>query len=143
MKNVKKSAAMSRLEKFLLQLEITVYNTPVDTKDTLVALGRLGGDTGPNFKLNESRLLSVIEKILKVSKNADSWRVRLSRPWVLKEDKLRFTWDFTLQGDIEAALTALEAIKIPQLSVTRTEDVPVQNTKTKKGSVRPVRVGSV
>lgn len=143
MSNTKRSAAMDRLNAFLLQLDVRVYSSPVDTKDTLVALGRLGGDTDTAFKVNESRLLVVIEKILKVAKDADSWKVRLSRPWVLKDGKLRFTWDFTLQGDLDAALTDLEKIKVPQIGVTKTEDVHVQQTRSRKGSVRPVRVGSV
>ena len=143
MSNTKRSAAMDRLNAFLLQLDVRVYSSPVDTKDTLVALGRLGGDTDTAFKVNESRLLVVIEKILKVAKEADAWKVRLSRPWVLKDGKLRFTWDFTLQGDLDAALTDLEKIKVPQIGVTKTEDVHVQQTRSRKGSVRPVRVGSV
>ena len=143
MSKTKRSAAMDRLNAFLLQLDVRVYSSPVDTKDTLVALGRLGGDTDTAFKVNESRLLVVIEKILRVAKDAESWKVRLSRPWVLKEGKLRFTWDFTVQGDLSAALAELEKIKIPQIGVTKTEDVHVQHTRPKKGSVRPVRVGSV
>ena len=132
----------------LSQLSVEVYTVPIDTDDTLVVLGRIKASTDPEFKNVEARLISFIEKVLVRAdepefKDGDKLRVRFSRLWLLKEKSLRYTWDFTFKGDLTLIDDLLGKIKVPSLTITRTEEVSTQTITSKKGAVRPVRVGSL
>ena len=139
-----KDVVLSKLN----DLSVEAYSIPVETDDTLVILGRIKAATDPEFKNVESRLISFIEKALLVAeepefKDENKLRIRFSRLWLLKERSLRYTWDFTFKGDLSLVENLLKEIKVPSLTVTRTEEVSTQTTKTTKGAVRPVRVGSL
>lgn len=139
-----KDVVLSKLN----DLSVEAYSIPVETDDTLVVLGRIKAATDPEFKNVESRLISFIEKALLAAeepefKDDNKLRIRFSRLWLLKERSLRYTWDFTFKGDLSLVENLLKGIKVPSLTVTRTEEVSTQTTKTTKGAVRPVRVGSL
>lgn len=137
--------ASTRLKELLQRIGAEVYTTPVNTNDVLVCLARLTPMTPDdrNLVLAERRALTFIESALKLAGESDDWDVRFSRPWVLKQEKLAYTWDFTLKGDLDSALTALEKIKIMRAPGVREEEVDVQRVKPKRGSIRPVRVGAI
>jgi hypothetical protein len=129
-------------------LSVEAYAVPVETKDTLVILGRIKASTEPEFKNVENRLISFIEKALVRAelpeyKDDDKLRLRFSRLWLLKENSLRYTWDFTFKGDLSLIESLLNQITVPTLTVTRVEEVSTQTVKPKRGAVRPVRVGSI
>jgi hypothetical protein len=132
----------------LTDLSVEAYAVPVETKDTLVILGRIKASTEPEFKNVENRLISFIEKALVRAelpeyKDDDKLRLRFSRLWLLKENSLRYTWDFTFKGDLSLIESLLNQITVPTLTVTRVEEVSTQTVKPKRGAVRPVRVGSI
>lgn len=132
----------------LTDLSVESYSIPVDTDDTLVVLGRIKASTEPEFKNIENRLISFIEKVLIAAeepeyRDGDKLRVRFSRLWLLKDKSLRYTWDFTFKGDLALVDTLLSNIKVPSLTVTRVEEVSTQTVKSRKGAVRPVRVGNL
>lgn len=126
----------------LSDLGMEVYHTPVDTKDTFVALARIKAVGEKDFKLKEASIIFFIEKLLLKAESTMDYKVRLSRPWVLKDKKIAYTWDFTFKGNLELALRDAESIKIPKINLTREETVSTQLVKTTKGQVRPVTVGS-
>lgn len=134
---------MDKIKNLLGKLNIEVYATPVETDDTIVLLGRLtpinAQDT--NLKLSEARLLNFIERALKVFDGDESVKARFSRPWLLKEENLAFTWDFTFRGDLERAATLLEGLTIPSNPTERVESAPIQVLKPKRGSVKAVTIG--
>lgn len=134
---------MEQLKEVLTQLNIEVYATPVNTEDTVVFLGRLTpiNQQDTSLKLSEARLLNFIERALKVFENAEGVKARFSRPWLLKEDKLAFTWDFTFRGDLEKALELLKTLEIPSNPTERVETSPIQVLKPKRGSVKAVTIG--
>ena len=122
-----------------------VYKVPVNRDDCIVALARLKPMTENDRTLNmaESRALMFIEDALKLSVNSEGWDIRFSRPWVLKKDKIAYTWDFTIQGDLTEAVKALSSIQEMKLPSVREEEVPVQISKPKRGLVKQVSVGSI
>lgn len=131
----------SKLVGILDSVGITVYAQPATPEDTVVCLGRLRplteGDT--NLKMAESRLLKFISAALLVASENKAWQLRFSRPWVLKDNKLAFTWDFTIRGDLTVALNSLSEIKIPGIVMREEVSVPVRPIKTKRGKVSAVR----
>lgn len=132
----------------LIDLSVEAYAVPVETEDTLVVLGRIKASTEPEFKNVENRLISFIEKALVRAelpeyKDEDKLRLRFSRLWLLKENSLRYTWDFTFKGDLSLIESLLSEITVPTLTVTRVEEVSTQTVNPKRGAVRPVRVGSL
>lgn len=130
----------------LAKLNVEVYSVPVAKDDTVCCLGRLKPLTpqDANLKAAEGRLLFFIEKALKSElDNLETWRLRMSRPWILKEDKLYYTWDFTIQGNLRLCLEKLKAIVIPPAPLAREGDVAIQNVKPARGSIRQVRVGNL
>lgn len=135
----------NELTDLLATIGAEVYATPVDEKDVIVCLARLRPMTEDDRKLvmAERRALMFIEEALVKSNADDSWNLRFSRPWVLKNDKLAYTWDFTIKGDIEAALKALSTIKLMKAPVTKEEDVAVQHVKPKRGRIKPVSIGAI
>lgn len=133
------------LTELLSTIGANVYATPVDTNDVIVCLSRLQPMTADdrNLAMAERRALMFIKDALTLSTQANNWDVRFSRPWVLKGDQLAYTWDFTLKGDLNAALTALRGIKVMASPVVREEEVAVQRVKPKRGHIRPVSVGAI
>lgn len=121
------------------------YKVPVDRDDCIVVLARLKPMTENDRTLNmaESRALMFIEDALNLSVESEGWDIRFSRPWVLKKKKIAYTWDFTIQGDVGAAIKALSGIKEMKLPSVREEEVPVQASKPKRGVVKQVSVGSI
>lgn len=137
-------SAETEFKELLTQLSLEPYATPVSNDDTLVVLARISAKTQDEFKRVESRLLYFIEKLLKQGAEENkTYKVRLSRPFILKDDALRYTWDFTLKGDIAAAVRDAQNIRLPRLTETREESVSTQMVKPAKGSVKPVTVGSL
>lgn len=124
----------------LVELGMEVYSTPVNTEDTFVALARINASGDKDFKIKEARIIFFIEKLLLKSAEASDYKVRLARPWVLKDKKIAYTWDFTVKGDLSVAVKDIGNIRIPKLSITREETVSTQMIKTTKGKVRPVTV---
>lgn len=134
----------TRFKELLSRLSLEPYATPISTDDTLVVLARINAATQDEFKRVESRLLFFIEKLLQASAVEDKpYKVRLSRPFILKDGALRYTWDFTLKGDVASAVRDAERITLPKLTETREELVSTQMVKPSKGSVKPVTVGSI
>lgn len=133
----------------LRQLDMECYAVPVETEDTLVLLCRIQGDPkSPRFTSSQNRLIYCIGKALTAAespeyKDDDALRLRFSRLWLLKDGDLRYTWDFTFKGDLQKAATLMDSIKVPALSITRTEEVSTQTSVAKRGQVRPVRVGAL
>jgi hypothetical protein len=132
----------------LSELSLECYANPVDTDDTFVVLARIKAGTDPQFKNIESRLIYFIERALIMAeepecKDNNALRLRFSRLWLLREKSLRYTWDFTFKGDLDKAATLLDSIKVPPLTLTRTEEVMTQMTRPSKGQVRQVRVGAM
>lgn len=121
------------------------YKVPVDREDCIVILARLKPMTENDRTLNmaESRALMFIEDALNLSVNSEDWDIRFSRPWVLKNKKIAYTWDFTIQGNINAAIDALSGIQEMKLPSVREEEVPLQASKPKRGIVKQVSVGSI
>ena len=136
------------------------YTTPVNKEDTIVMLARLRPMNAADRELvmAEARIFRFIEDALTLSEQPEhknAWRLRFSRPWVLKKNKaeneagdarfsLAFTWDFTIQGDVNAALNALESIKPMTLTPSvREEEVPVHQVVRGKGRVRQVQIGAI
>jgi len=130
-------------KELLVKLSMEPYATPVTTDDTLVVLARMSARTAPEMKRVESRLLYCIEKMLQLTAEGEkSYAMRLSRPFILKENTLRYTWDFTIKGDVAAAVADVQQIKIPEINFVREEVVNTQSVKPSRGSVRPVTVGN-
>lgn len=121
------------------------YQVPVNREDCVVVLARLKPMTPSDrtLKMAEARALMFIEDSLKASVKDDSWDIRFSRPWVLKKNKIAFTWDFTVQGDIRNAVEALSKLDVLEVPQAREEEVPVQSSKPKRGAVKQVAVGSI
>ncbi len=141
-----KSEAMKSLEALLSsKLGIEVYSNAVDNKNTLVVFGRLTPMTGTDrdLKMAEARALNYIESVLKKCTDKDAWQFRFSRPWVLKNERLAFTWDFTLKGDLDGAIKLLSSVEPMKAPVSREEDVHLQALKPKRGRVRQVSVGAL
>ena len=140
---------MSNKSKFteLLSTKIgaDAYKVPVDREDCIVVLARLKPMTESDRTLNmaESRALMFIEDALNLSVKSEGWDIRFSRPWVLKKGKIAYTWDFTIQGDLGAAIDALSTVQEMKLPNVREEEVPVQASKPKRGAVKQVSVGSI
>ena len=137
-----KDVVLSKLN----DLSVEAYSIPVETDDTLVVLGRIKAATDPEFKNVESRLISFIEKALLAAEDPkfkDENNYVFDFPGSAAVSSLRYTWDFTFKGDLSLVESLLKEIKVPSLTVTRTEEVSTQTTKTTKGAVRPVRVGSL
>jgi hypothetical protein len=142
---------LSRLKAILSKLNVEVYSN-IDGDDLLVAFGRLKplNNQDTNMKASESRLIFFIESALKIEANskadperATPWTLRFSRPWVLKNDKVAFTWDFTIKGDLNEALTKLEGILIAP-SPDRGGDAPMNTfVKPARGTIKQVRIGSL
>jgi len=135
------------LFKTLIQDKIgaDVYKVPVSRDDCIVLLARLKPmtDSDKTLKMAESRALMFIEDALKLSVKSEDWDIRFSRPWVLKKEKIAYTWDFTIQGNIENALEALSGIKTMKMPKVREEEVYVQTSKPKRGVVKQVSVGAI
>lgn len=130
-------------KELLTKLSMEPYATPVSTDDTLVILARMSARTAPEMKRVESRLLYCIEKMLQLTADGEKpYAMRLSRPFILKENTLRYTWDFTIKGDVAAAVADVQQIKIPEINFVREEVVSTQTVKPSRGSVRPVTVGN-
>lgn len=142
-------AEVNHLDQFkslLATLGLEVYASPVVKDDTICCLCRLKPLTSQdtNLKAAEGRLLFFIEKALKSeSENLDTWRLRLSRPWILKEDKLFFTWDFTFQGNLRLCYEKLKSIPVPPAPGAREGDVAIQTIKPARGSIKQVKVGNL
>lgn len=149
-----------RLALLLQSVGADTYSTPVNKDDTLVMFARLRPMNAADRDLTmaEARIFRFVEDALVMSElpeHKSAWRLRFSRPWVLKKNKseneagdarfsLAFTWDFTIQGDVEAALNALETIKPMKIeSAVREEEVPVQQVIRGKGRVRQVQIGAI
>lgn len=132
----------------MTELSLECYATPVDTEDTFVLLARIKADTSPHFKNVEARLIYFVEKALQLAeepeyRDDDALRLRFSRLWLLKNGDLRYTWDFTFKGDLDKAASLIGSIRVPSLTLTRTEEVNTQAISPRKGQVRQVRVGSL
>jgi hypothetical protein len=137
---------LEQFKELLTSVGLDVYNVPVENEQTIVCLCRLRPLTQQDttLKAAEGRLLFFIEKALKAEvENVDSWRLRLSRPWILKEDKLFFTWDFTFQGDLRRCIEKLKTINVPPAPSPSSGEVAVQSVKTTRGTIRQVRVGNL
>lgn len=137
------SDAQAKFRTILDSVGVTVYSCPLDTADTLVVFGRLrpAAESDTNLKVAESRLLTFITGVLRISEENSAWKARLSRAWVLKDNKLAFTWDFTLKGDLSIALKALESVKVPGLTISEQVDVPIRKSKNRRGKVTTVSRG--
>jgi hypothetical protein len=138
--------ALSEFKSILKAVGVDGYAEPVVNDTTIVVLGRLKPMTtkDTNLKLAESRLLGWIERSLRAVRDNKDFKVRFSRPWLLKEDQLVFTWDFTLQGDLDKAVAILKEIPIPRApaGTESIEDTP-NRVKPKRGSVTQVRIGAM
>lgn len=137
--------SQDQFKEILRALELEPYATPMSTDDTLVVLARISPNNAQQFGAVEARLLYFIEKALVLAAEADqqSYRIRLSRPFLLKEGKLRFTWDFTLKGDIAAAVEMFRSIQVPKVQLSEIVDVQTQLVAAPRGKVKPVTVGSL
>ncbi len=144
---------LDRLKAILTKLSVEVYSD-IQQDDVLVAFGRLKpiNNQDTNLKMSEARLIFFIEKALKLEADDKAnpekhipWTLRFSRPWVLKNDKVAFTWDFTIKGSLPEALTRLETILIaPGPSDVKSGDAPMNAfMKPAKGSVKQVRIGGL
>lgn len=133
----------TKLKTVLEKLSMEVYSVPLDSEDTLVCFARVIAKP-EEFSKYEARILYFIEKVLQKSEDSvEDFKVRLSRPWVLKDKSLRYTWDFTIKGDMISALDVFESVQIPEISFTKTEEVTTQLVNPKKGKVKPVTVGTL
>ena len=142
----KPSDSMAKFQTMLkAKIGAEVYQAAADSDDLLVALCRLKPmiASDKDLKMAETRALRFIEDALKKTASADTYQVRFSRPWVLKGEKLAFTWDFTIKGSIKDALSDLESVQAMKPPATREEEVPVQTLKPRRGSVRQVSVGAI
>ena len=126
----------------LKKLNVKVYAVPVEEKEVIVLLGRLSplNDRDLESKLSEARLLNYIERALKEFEEDDSVKARFSRPWLLKEGSLAYTWDFTFRGDLAKALEILEKVAIPSNPSPATEDT-LKRVKPRRGTVKSVQIG--
>ena len=133
----------AKFEKVLSLLNIEVYAVPVEENEVIVLLGRLTplNDQDSNLKLSESRLLNYLERALRAFGTNDSVKVRFSRPWLLKNDKLAYTWDFTFRGDLSEALKLLNSTDIPSNPSVRITSAPIQSFQPKRGNVKAVTIG--
>jgi hypothetical protein len=127
----------------LAKLNVEVYATPVAEDGVLVLLGRLLplNDRDGNLKLSEARLLNYLERALKLFDTTSNVKARFSRPWLLKEGKLAYTWDFTFKGDLSTALILLNKEAIPSNPIEREETASIQVLKPKRGNVKAVTIG--
>ncbi len=142
---------LNRLKAILAKLNVEVYSN-IENDDLIVAFGRLKplSSQDTNMKASESRLIFFIETALKIEtaskadpERATPWTLRFSRPWVLKNDKVAFTWDFTIKGDLKEALTKLESILIAP-SPDRGGEAPMNAfVKPARGTIKQVRIGSL
>ena len=98
-------------------------------------------DRDNNLKLSEARLLNYLERVLRQFDKVDAVKARFSRPWLLKEDKLAYTWDFTFRGDLDVALDTLSKEVVPSNPSARVESAPIQQLKPKRGKVKAVTIG--
>jgi hypothetical protein len=125
-----------------------IYAAPISTSDTCVLLARIKAATDSEFKNVEARLIYFIEKVLNLAdddkyKENDALRVRFSRLWLLRDKSIRYTWDFTFKGDLSLASELMRSVSVLPIKITRTEEVSTQLTETPRGSVKPVRIGSM
>ena len=140
---------MSHSETFktlLRSLSVEVYAEPVNRDDCIVLLGRLKPMTEADLKLtlSEGRLLNWIERVLNSVPKDAKFKLRFSRPWLLKKEKLVFTWDFTIQGNLEGALKFLQGLNVPSSPEEEvSEGSSIQLIKPKRGRVKPVRIGAM
>ena len=127
------------------KIGVDPYQVPVDREDCIVVLARLKPMTESDRTLSmaEARALMFIEDALNLSMKSEDWDIRFSRPWVLKKGKIAYTWDFTVQGNLESALKELATVQEMKLPSVREEEVPVQSSKPKRGAVKQVSVGSI
>jgi len=127
----------------LKHLNIEIYATPVNEKDVIVLLGRLTplNDRDNKLKLSEARLLNYLERVLRQFDKVKDVKARFSRPWVLKEDTLAYTWDFTFRGDLDLALATLAKEAVPSNPSARVDSSPIQQLKPKRGKVKAVTIG--
>lgn len=139
---------IERFKKVLSKLNIEVYQS-IDNDDLLVCFGRLKpiNAQDSNLKAAESRLIFFIEKALKLEASSEKqtpWVLRFSRPWLLKNDKLAFTWDFTIKGDLNSALSQLESIPVAPTPPTNGE-APMNGgfITPARGSVKQVKIGAI
>jgi len=133
-----------QLQTTLRELDMDVYAAPHNSDEMLVVLARLSPANAALFNAAEMRVLYFIEKALILASEGDRpFKLRLSRPFLLKEGKLRFTWDFTIKGDVSAAVQMLQSINVPRLRTSETKDVETQLVAPSKGKVKPVTVGSL
>lgn len=51
-----------------------------------------------------------IHKALTLAKGAEDWKFSCSKPMLLKDNDLVYTWEFSVVGNVEAALAALRTI---------------------------------
>jgi hypothetical protein len=127
------------------KIGVEAYQVPVNREDCVVVLARLKPmvPSDRTLKMAEARALMFIEDSLKASVKDESWDIRFSRPWVLKKNKIAFTWDFTVQGDIGKAVEDLSKLNVLEIPKAREEEVPIQVSKPKRGAVKQVAVGSI
>ena len=142
MSNTDNKQYLDRLEKVLSKLNVDSYRSLSASDDTIVVLGRLKplNETDSNLRQAESRLLNFITDVLKIASTMSNWQVRFSRPWLLKEGKLAFTWDFTVRGNLDDALRNIESVKIPVMRISEEVEVPIRPVKKTKAKVSQVRV---
>ena len=133
----------SDFEVLLGKLCVEVYAVPVEDSDVIVLLGRLKAlnEKDSNLKLSEARLLNYLERVLKRFEGNKDVKARFSRPWLLKDEKLAYTWDFTFRGDLKEALKLLESETIPSNPTERVESAPIQKLQLKRGKVKAVTIG--
>ena len=133
----------SDFELLLRKLSVEVYAVPVDEDDVIVLLGRLKplNERDANLKLSEARLLNYLERVLKEFEGNSEVKARFSRPWLLKDGKLAYTWDFTFRGDLKEALKLLESEAIPSNPTERVESAPIQKLQPKRVKVKAVTIG--
>tara|TARA_B100000214_G_scaffold268407_1_gene199093 strand:- start:117 stop:530 length:414 start_codon:yes stop_codon:yes gene_type:complete len=131
-----------RFKNVLANLGMEVYTQPVNTDDTFVGLARIKSTSEQDFKIKEARVIFFIERLLRKSEANPEYRVRLARPWVLKDKNIAYTWDFTVKGSLDLAISDIESIKVPDIQRTVEEAVSTQQVKTTRGKVKPVTVGA-
>lgn len=105
--------------------EVTV--TEVALKCRLVPLNE--GDT--SLTLAETYALKFIREALSLT--GEDWRIEASRPWVMRDGKLLYTWKFVLKGNIESAYN--ELLKIEKAPTKDNTFVPVTKNVSKRGTV--------
>jgi len=84
-----------------------------------------------SMTLAETYALKFIREALQME--SSEWRLDASRPWVLKDNKLVYTWRFILKGNIDAAYNAL--LKIDKAPTQANTFVPVRKSVSARGTV--------